>query len=68
MSNCERVFKDYMVRTIDKHQMITNYFVVGKSAQDVVNNIRNCYGEEIIEVFSADGVGLSAIEADDVWV
>lgn len=67
MSNRERVFKDYMVRTIDKHQMITNYFVVGKSAQDAVNNILNCYGEEIIEVFSADGIGLSAIEVDDVW-
>lgn len=67
MSNRERAFKNYMVRTIDKHQMITNYFVVGKSAQDAVNNILNCYGEEIIEVFSADGVGLSAIEANDVW-
>lgn len=62
------MLKDYMVRTIDKHQMTTNYFIVGESAKDVVNNIRNCYDEKIIEVFSADGVGLAHIEADDVWV
>lgn len=67
MSNCERAFKNYMVRTIDKHQMITNYFVVGKSAQDAVNTVRDGYDGRVVEVFNADGIGLSPVEVNDVW-
>ena len=64
----EKILKSYYVRTIDENNEIIDWFAVEENAQNAVNTVRDGYDGRVIEVFSADGIGLSAIEADDVWV
>ena len=61
------MLKDYFVRTIDENNESIDWFVVEENAQDAVNTVRDGYDSRIVEVFNADGIGLSTVEANDVW-
>ena len=61
------MLKDYFVRTIDENNESIDWFVVEENAQDAVNTVRDVYDGRIVEVFNADGIGLSTVEANDVW-
>lgn len=61
------MLKDYFVRTTDENNESIDWFVVEENAQDAVNTVRDGYDGRIVEVFSADGIGLSPVEANDVW-
>lgn len=61
------MLKNYFVRTTDENNESIDWFVVEENAQDAVNIVRDGYDGRVIEVFSADGIGLSTVEANDVW-
>lgn len=62
------MLKNYFVRTTDENNESIDWFVVEENAQDAVNTVRNNgYDGRIVEVFNADGIGLSPVEANDVW-
>lgn len=61
------MLKNYFVRTTDENNESIDWFVVEENAQDSVNTVRDGYDGRIIEVFNADGIGLSPVEVNDVW-
>lgn len=61
------MLKSYYVRTIDENNEIIDWFTVEENAQDAVNIVRDGYDGRVIEVFNADGIGLSPVEVNDVW-
>ena len=62
------MLKNYFVRTTDENNESIDWFGVEENAQDAVNTVRNNgYDGRIVEVFNADGIGLSPVEANDVW-
>lgn len=61
------MLKNYFVRTTDENNESIDWFVVEENAQDAVNTVRDGYDGRIVEIFNADGIGLSPVEANDVW-
>ncbi len=61
------MLKSYIVRTVNEDKETMEWFAVEENAQDAVNTVRDVYDGRIVEVFNADGIGLSTVEANDVW-
>lgn len=61
------MLKNYFVRTTDENNESIDWFVVEENAQDAVNTVRDGYDGRVVEVFNADGIGLSPVEVNDVW-